>query len=111
MTEEDRKEIEKLVESLVRETRGRDEAISFGLMARRSQEETGLPMTEVLEGCGVHYRTAMRYVEMSKAADWFVAEGRPLPPSPAEMVAEYRRHHLKPRRGAKKAQSAPRHGG
>ena len=48
---------------------GVQEIVAFGRMAVQAQLETGLPLTEVLEGCGVAYRTALRFVNAARAAD------------------------------------------
>lgn len=51
------------------------EIVAFGRMAVQAQLETGLPLTEVLEGCGVAYRTALRFVRMAEAADALAVAG------------------------------------
>ena len=51
------------------------EIVAFGRMAVQAQLETGLPLTEVLEGCGVAYRTALRFVRMAEAADALALAG------------------------------------
>ena len=51
------------------------EIVAFGRMAVQAQLETGLPLSEVLEGCGVAYRTALRFVRMAEAADALAVAG------------------------------------
>lgn len=58
-----------LAEQYRRACAGVGEIVAFGRMAVQAQRETGLPLTEVLEGCGVNYRTAMRFVNAARAAD------------------------------------------
>ena len=66
---------EALAEQGRRACAGVREIVAFGRMAVQAQLETGLPLSEVLEGCGVAYRTALRFVHMAEAADALALAG------------------------------------
>lgn len=64
-----------LVATFDRANAGVAAIIDFGRMALHYQQETGLPMTVILENCHINYRTAMRYIAASRAAVALLDDG------------------------------------
>lgn len=60
--------------------------IQFGRIALHYQAETGLPMARICESGKVNYKTAMRYVDISRAADALLSRGMAELPASASAI-------------------------
>lgn len=60
--------------------------IGFGRLAIHYHEETGLPLTRIIESCAINYKTAMRYVAAARAAEALLSRGLEELPNSASAI-------------------------